>query len=529
MENVIAYITPFLPELLLAAFGSQLLAFGVSRQGKPNIFSWAVIGVLAAIALIGTVIGAPALTFAFGALALMQLLFTLLGDFDRTNMVRYIAIALLIAFAFIGLLVDASGTTPFQGALINDKFSYVAKFVIGISAALALLFSADYLKLEKFDKFEFSILVLYSVLGMSIMVSSNTFLSLYIGLELQSLALYVLAAFNRDSLRASEAGLKYFVLGAISSGLLLYGISLIYGFTGSISYEGVAAVISAGSLTPGVIGGMVFILCGLAFKISAAPFHMWTPDVYEGSPTPVTGFFASAPKFAAMVLIARLLMGPFADMADQWRQVIIVLAVLSMIVGVFGALVQTNIKRLMAYSSIANMGYALVALAAGTAAGVNGMLIFMTIYLVTSIGTFACILQMRLRDGMVEQINDVAGLSKTQPRLAIVFTILLFSLMGMPPLLGFFGKISAFIPAMDAGLTWLVVVALLASVVGAFYYIRLIKTIWFDEADREFVRAVPALRWISAISAAILVIALFLPIVRFPLQKALETAALSLF
>lgn len=480
MANVINFILPFLPELLLAFFASQLLVFGVAKK-------------------------------------------------ERTDIVRWIAIGLLVVYALASLFLGVPGTTAFNGALINDSFSYVAKAILGLSAAAALLFSESYLKSERLDKYEFSVLVLYAVLGMSIMVSSNNLLSLYIGIEMQSLALYVLAAFNRDSLRASEAGLKYFVLGALSSGLLLYGISMMYGFTGSLRFETIGAIVSSGEVSSGVIAGMVFMLCGLAFKISAAPFHMWTPDVYEGSPTPVTGFFASAPKFAAMILIARLLMDPLAGMQDAWQQVIIVLSVASMVVGVFGALVQTNIKRLMAYSSIANMGYALVALAAGTAAGVNGMLIFMTIYLITSIGLFACILQMRIRDGMVEQISDLAGLSKSQPRLAMIFTVLLFSLMGMPPLLGFFGKISAFLPAMDAGLTWLVVLALLASVVGAFYYLRVIKTIWFEEQDRQFVKPAAALSILSGLSALVLAAVLFLPILRGPVQSALGAAAASLF
>ena len=480
MANVLNFILPFLPELLLAFFASQLLVFGVAKK-------------------------------------------------ERTDLVRWIAIGLLVVYALVSLFVGVPNTTAFNGALINDHFSYVAKAIIGLAAAAALLFSQSYLKSEKLDKYEFSVLVLYAVLGMSIMVSSNNLLSLYIGIEMQSLALYVLAAFNRDSLRASEAGLKYFVLGALSSGLLLYGISLVYGFSGSLRFDTIGTIVSSGEVSTGIIAGMVFMLCGLAFKISAAPFHMWTPDVYEGSPTPVTGFFASAPKFAAMALIARLLMDPFGGMHEAWQQVIIVLAVASMIVGVFGALVQTNIKRLMAYSSIANMGYALVALAAGTAAGVNGMLIFMTIYLITSIGLFAAILQMRIRDGMVEQVSDLSGLSKSQPRLAMVFTVLLFSLMGMPPLLGFFGKISAFLPAMDAGLTWLVVVALLASVVGAFYYLRLIKTIWFDEQDRQFVKSANVLNILSAASALVLVAVLFLPPLREPIQSALGAAADSLF
>ena len=361
------------------------------------------------------------------------------------------------------------------------------------------------------------------------MVSANTLLALYIGIEMQSLALYVMAAFNRDSLRASESGLKYFVLGALSSGLLLYGASLIYGFTGSLEFARIAQVITADGATPGIIAGMVFLLCGLAFKISAAPFHMWTPDVYEGSPTPVTGFFAAAPKFAAMALIARLLVGPFGDITTQWQQVIIVLAVLSMFVGAIGALTQTNIKRLMAYSSIANMGYALVALSAGTEAGVKGMLIFMSIYTITVIGIFACILQMRIRNGMVEQISDLAGLSKTNRGLAIVLTIFMFSVMGIPPLLGFFGKFFAFVPAMQAGLTWLVVLALVASVIGAFYYLRLVKIMWGDESEQEFVEAPKTLRGLTVISALLVFPLLLLPMVSIPAQSLISQAAASLF
>ena len=390
------------------------------------------------------------------------------------------------------------------------------------------MFSKSYFQTEKLDRYEYSVLVLYAVLGMSIMVSANSLLSLYIGIELQSLALYVMAAFNRDSLRASEAGLKYFVLGAISSGLLLYGSSLIYGFTGSLEFGRIAEVVSAGT-TPGIIAGMVFLLCGLAFKISAAPFHMWTPDVYEGSPTPVTGFFAAAPKFAAMALIARLVIGPFGDIITQWQQVIIVLAVLSMFVGAIGALAQTNIKRLMAYSSIANMGYALVPLAAGTMAGVKGMLIFMSIYVITVIGIFACILQMRIRNGMVEQISDLAGLSKSNKSLAIILSMFMFSVMGIPPLLGFFGKLFAFLPAMEAGLTWLVVLALIASVIGAFYYLRLIKTMWFEEAENEFVQAPKTLRGLSTISVLLVFPLFLLPFLAVRSQGIIAQAAASLF
>jgi len=470
----------FAPQLLLAVTASLLLGFGVSK------------------------------------------------DKDRSIIVRYIAVGLLVLFAFIGLILGQPTGDAFKGALRVNNYSHYVNMFLGLSAAAALMFSKSYFQTEKLDRYEYSVLVLYAVLGMSIMVSANSLLSLYIGIELQSLALYVMAAFNRDSLRASEAGLKYFVLGAISSGLLLYGSSLIYGFTGSLEFDRIAEVVSTGA-TPGVIAGMVFLLCGLAFKISAAPFHMWTPDVYEGSPTPVTGFFAAAPKFAAMALIARLVVGPFGDIVTQWQQVIIVLAVLSMFVGAIGALAQTNIKRLMAYSSIANMGYALVPLAAGTAAGVKGMLLFMSIYVITVIGIFACILQMRIRNGMVEQISDLSGLSKSNKSLAIILSMFMFSVMGIPPLLGFFGKLFAFLPAMEAGLTWLVVLALVASVVGAFYYLRLIKTMWFDESENEFVQAPKTLWGLSTISALLVFPLFLLPFLAVRSQGIIAQAAASLF
>ena len=452
----------------------------------------------------------------------------LVGDDRQADIMRYVAIAMLVLFALLGFLLGRPQGFAFNGMLRVDDFGHYAKLIIGLGGALALIFSRNYFKTEGLDRFEFSVLMLYAVLGMSIMVSANNLLALYIGLELQTLALYIMAAFNRDSLRASEAGLKYFVLGAISSGLLLYGASLLYGFTGHLDFVGIAAVIEAGGMSVGIVGGMVFMLCGLAFKISAAPFHMWTPDVYEGSPTPVTGFFASAPKFAAMALIARVLFGPLEGAFDQWQQVIAAIAIISMFVGAVGALSQRNIKRLMAYSSIANMGYALVPLAAGTAFGLKGMLIFMTIYVITSVGVFAAILQMRIRNGMVEQITDLSGLSQTNRSMAIVMTVFFFSLMGMPPLLGFVGKLYAFWPAVDAGLWWLVVAALIASVIGAFYYLRVIKTMWFDEPATEFVDAPRSLRWITTGSAVALFLIIFLPFVTIPAQGLLDSAAAAL-
>lgn len=480
------------PEILLAVSASLLLGFGVSKtKNRAPLVRMIAIGILLVYAVLSYLLGSPN-GYSFGVAAM--------SDVPQTS-----------------------------GALIADGFGRFVKFFIGVAAAFSLLLAGNYLEREKLDHYEFSVLTLYAVLGMSIMVSSNNMLALYIGVEMQSLALYVMAAFNRDSLRASEAGLKYFVLGALSSGLLLYGISMIYGFTGSLDFNVIAASIKENGMSAGVVAGMVFLLCGLGFKISAAPFHMWTPDVYEGSPTPVTAFFAGAPKFAAMALIARLVSGPFGDITDQWQQVIIVFAVLSMYIGAIGALRQTNIKRLMAYSSIANMGYALVPLAAGTVAGVRGMLIFMVIYLITVLGVFACILQMRIRDGMVERISDLSGLKDTNRGMAIAMTIFMLSLMGIPWMLGFFGKLFAFWPAVSAGLVWLVVLALVASVIGAFYYLRIIKTMWFDESEQEFVAPAKELGWTSTISAILLAGFLLIPFVATKGQGWIGTAAQSLF
>lgn len=474
-------ISTFLPELFLALSASLLLGFGISKNN------------------------------------------------DRSAIVRYISVGILIIFALMGFVLDRPVGVSFSGLLLNNDYSDFLKCIIGLSAAGALLLTRHYFESEKLDRYEFSVLTLYAVLGMSIMVSANNLLAMYIGIEMQSLALYIMAAFNRDSLRASEAGLKYFVLGALSSGLLLYGASLVYGFTGSLDFETIRASIAVTGPTTGVIAGMVFLLCGLAFKISAAPFHMWTPDVYEGSPTPVTGFFAAAPKLAAMAIIARLLIVPFGDIVGQWQQVIVVLAVLSMVVGALGAIMQSNIKRLMAYSSIANMGYALVPLAAGTIAGVQGMLVFMTIYVITMIGVFSLILQMRLRNGMVEKVSDLAGLSKTNMGMAFALTMLMVSLIGIPPWLGFFGKLYAFYPAVEAGLVWLVVIALVASVIGAFYYLRIIKTMWFDEPEREFIRAPRTVRVISIVSVLLILPLLIIPGIAGTALGFAESAAQALF
>ncbi len=470
-------------------------------------------------------------------LALSAVLLLLVGAFGGgrgVSIVRYASIAALVIFAFAGFIINGQGEA-FKGAFITDDFSHYVKALIGLTAAASLWFSRDWFKSEKLDQFEYSVLMLFAVLGMGVMVSAGNLLSMYVGMEMQALSLYVMAAFNRDSLRASEAGLKYFVLGALSSGLLLYGMSLIYGFTGSLSFSEISAVIGGEEhISAGIVAGLVFMLAGLAFKISAAPFHMWTPDVYEGAPTPVTGFFAGAPKLAALALITRLMTGPFAQAQHSWQQVIIVLAVMSMLIGAFGALTQTNIKRLLAYSSIANMGYALVALASvgaatGGAAGVSGMLIFMSIYLVAIVGTFAAILQMRTREGAVEGIADLGGLSKSNLPLSLILTTLMFSLAGIPFFMGFFGKWFAFAPAFNSGLTWLVVIALLSSVIGAFYYLRVIKVIWFDDQAQEFVKAPRALAVLSAFSATLIFPVLLLPFVTAPTRALIEAAANSLF
>jgi NADH-quinone oxidoreductase subunit N len=423
-------------------------------------------------------------------LVLAALAFLMLGAFAGKKSHGLINLLVVLTLALAAVIAFQTGAkepaTLFGGALRHDGLSQFAKIAALLASAISLLMAHQYLKTENRLTLEFSLLVLFATLGMMIMVSANDMLSLYVGVEMQGLALYVLAASNRDSLRSSESGLKYFVLGALSSGLLLYGISLIYGFTGTTRFDGIAEFAGhSGSI--GLVVGIVFMLCGLAFKISAVPFHMWTPDVYEGAPTPVTAFFATAPKIAAIVLVSRILFGPFQHMFADWQQVVIALSVLSMAIGYFGAIMQTNIKRLMAYSSIANMGYALIAIAAGTEQGLSSLLFYMGLYVITTLGLFACILAMRNTEGMVEELSDLSGLSKSKPGMALAMTLLLFSVAGIPPLAGFFGKYFIFVSAVEANLTWLALYGAIASVVGAFVYLRVIKIIWFDEPETRFV------------------------------------------
>jgi NADH-quinone oxidoreductase subunit N len=463
---------------------------------------------------------APELILAGGAMALLMVGVFSKVDLQAARLVNTATMALfaLAAAAAIWIAPDAP-QTGFGGAFVLDALAVYAKAVIYVVGIAVLMLASKFLERERLAKFEYPVLVTLAVLGLSVMVSANDLIGLYLGLELSSLSLYILAAFNRDSLRASEAGLKYFVLGALSSGLLLYGSSLVYGFAGSTNFDAIATA-AAADPNVGLIFGLVFVISGLAFKISAAPFHMWTPDVYEGAPTPVVAFFATAPKLAAMALLARVLMEPFGPMVDEWRQVVMVLAVLSMGIGAFGALMQTNIKRLMGYSSIGNIGYMLVGLAAGTQAGVWAVLLYMTLYVFAVVGVFGVILSMRRSEGMVERIEDLSGLAKTRPGLGYAMTGLLFSIGGMPPLVGFFGKLAVFIAAVQAGLLPLVVVAALFSAVSMAYYLKIIYMMWMKEPQSEFLPAPAGVMAVTRI-AGIATLAL-MPVVGFLFARVIQ-------
>lgn len=430
----------------------------------------------------------PALPEPFLALAGLALL--MLGVFRQGGSVRPVAYLAVLAFLFAAILATGAGgggrVVTFNGLFVMDAFGVFMKVLTLAAAALAIIMSLGYIEREEMARFEFPVLMLFATLGMMMMISANDLISLYVGLETQSLALYVIAAFRRDNARSSEAGLKYFVLGALSSCMLLYGSSLVYGFAGTTGFDALGKLLAHGHAPTGVIVGLVFIVAGLAFKVSAAPFHMWTPDVYEGAPTPVTAFFAVAPKIAAIALLIRVLVGPFGELVHQWQQVVIAASLLSMLIGAFAAIGQTNIKRLMAYSSIGNIGFALVGLAAGTEEGVRGVLIYMAIYLFMNVGAFAVILSMKAKGKMVEGIADLAGLSKTHPMMAAAMAIFMFSMAGIPPMAGFFSKLYVFLAAVDAGLYTLAIIGVLASVVGAYYYLRIIKVMYFDEPVEVF-------------------------------------------
>jgi len=421
----------------------------------------------------------PELILAGSALVLL-----LWGAYQKkTGPVFTFAAVLALAAAAVAAAIGPLGRA-FNGALIADQWAAFAKVAIFAASAVAIPLSDRWFARRGTARFELSVLIILAALGMSIMVSAGDLISLYVGIELQSLALYILAAFQRDDAKSSEAGLKYFVLGALSSGLLLYGASLVYGFAGSTRFVDIAAAASHGGASVGIVFGLVFLICGIGFKVSAAPFHMWTPDVYEGAPTPIVGFFAGAPKLAAMALFARLLTEAFSGALEQWREVVIIVALLSVLVGSFGGLAQSNLKRLWAYSSIANIGYALVGLAAGGAAGVQSMLVFMVLYTIDVTGFFACLSALSRQGRPMESFDDFAGLMSERPGLALALTAFSLSGLGLPPFSGFFAKFYVFKAALAAGplTTWAAVAALVGSVVAAFYYLRLIKVMWLDPA-----------------------------------------------
>ncbi len=473
----------------------------------------------------GMAILAPEITLAVYAMA--ALIFAVYTGKDRlTPLLTWLTAAVLAGVAlWIGMRAPAA-REAFAGAFIDDGFSRFARITILLAAASVLLIGQDYLTRCRMMRFEYPILVVFSVVGMMMMVSAGDLIALYMGLELQSLALYVLAAMNRDSVKSTEAGLKYFVLGALSSGLLLYGASLAYGFAGSTRFDVLIATVEDGRVPIGLLFGLVFILTGLAFKISAVPFHMWTPDVYEGAPTPVTAFFASAPKMAAMALIARVLFDAFGNAVGDWSQILALLAVLSMLLGAIAAIGQTNIKRLMAYSSIAHMGFALMGLAAGGAGGVQAMLIYMVIYVAMNIGTFAFILSMK-RDG--RPVTEIAALnqySSHAPLKALAVLILMFSLAGIPPMLGFFGKFYVLKAAVEVGLIWLAVIGVIASVIGAFYYLRIVYYMYFGEEGEALDTSMPFVQWLFLMVAAAAM--LFGVVNLFGIEPLAEAAAAAL-
>ena len=435
---------------------------------------------------------APAIPEIFLACAAMGLL--MVGVFrtepEASHLVWPLAVMVLVVALFLLLVDDTDPAVTFGGQFVTDRFAVYLKVLILIGAGLCLMMSPGFMAREGIERFEYPVLALFTTVGMMMMISANSLLALYIGLELHSLPLYVMTAFHRDQTRSTEAGLKYFVLGALASGLLLYGCSLVYGFTGTLSFEGLAESFrtagDGGGVSAGVLIGIVFIAAGLAFKMAAVPFHMWTPDVYEGAPTPVTAFIAAAPKVAAIGLTLRVLYQPFGEWVLDWQQIVVFIAIASMLLGSFAAIGQTNIKRLLAYSGIGHIGFALVGFAAGTQDGVYSVLVYMTIYMIMTIGAFGCVLAMRRHGHPVEGIDDLAGLGRNQPLLAASLAIFMFSMAGIPPLAGFFAKVYVFLAAIRADMVPLAVIGLLASVVGAYYYIRVVKVMYFDEPKEAF-------------------------------------------
>ena len=469
---------------------------------------------------------APELFLAITAMATLLASVFLKGD--RTQELTWAGAASLVLACALVPGTSEGSLAAFGGAFSSDGFSQFGRIAIYLTAGAALLLSQSFFRLEKLLNPEYVVLVLLSSIGMALMVTSTDLIAVYLGVELQSLCVYIMATLNRDSRRSTEAGLKYFVLGALSSGFLLYGASLIYGFTGSTQFTDIAAVAASSTSPVGLTFGLVFFISALAFKVSAAPFHMWTPDVYEGSPTPVTAFLAAAPKLAGMFLFGRVLVQAFPGLIDDWQPVLWLIASSSMVIGALSAIVQTNIKRLMAYSSIGHMGYALIGLTAGSEAGLSGMISYMTIYVVMTLGVFACILTMRRPEGMAENISDLSGLSQTRPGLAIMFTALFLSLAGIPPLIGFFAKFYVFLAAVEEGLIILAIVGVVTSVISTFYYLSVIRTMWMADPTSEFVREQSAAVRLTASGSAVAVVGGIVVLVG-PLAALAAVAARSLF
>jgi NADH-quinone oxidoreductase subunit N len=464
----------------------------------------------------------PEFVLGIGAMALL-----LVGVYRPADTGRYIdgAAVVLLALAGVILAILPPGKlVTFGGSFIVDEFARFLKILALFGSAAAIVMSIDYARREGQERFEYSVLILLSTLGMLMLISAADLIALYVGLELMSLPLYVVAAGHRSSLRATEAGLKYFVLGALSSGMLLYGASLVYGFTGTVSFAGIANAAGQGGI--GLIFGIVFLFAGFCFKVSAVPFHMWTPDVYEGAPTPVTAFFAAAPKVAGMAMFVRTTVMAFPGITSEWQQIVVFVSLASMALGSFAAIGQRNFKRLMAYSSIGHMGFALIGLAAGTSEGVQGVLVYIAIYVTMTLGVFAVILSMRRATGMVESIDQLAGLARTQPTMAFFLAMLLFSMAGVPPLAGFFAKFYVFLAAIKAGLYLLAVLGVVTSVVGAYYYLAIVKLMYFDEPVGKFEQMPYELRVVLAICGLFNIFFFLYPA---PLVGIASAAAQSLF
>ena len=475
----------------------------------PGVYNWG--------------LAAPEIVLACCAMAIL-----LVGVMRRADSVLICSMLAVGALLLTAMLVMSSPDgMAYRNLFGVDGFARFMKLLILLGSSLSIVVALDYNQREGIARFEFPVLILLSTIGMMVMCSATSLMTLYMGLELQSLSLYVLAAFAREELRSAEAGLKFFVLGALASGLLLYGISLSYGFSGTMQFAELGHVLSSPqAASPGLVVGVVFIIAGLAFKLSAVPFHMWTPDVYEGAPTPVTAFMSTAPKVAAIALLLRVLEQPFGQILHQWTGLIVIISLASMILGSLAAIGQRSIKRLMAYSSIGHIGYALVGLAPGTPDGIRGTLIYMVTYVFMSAGVFGCIIAMRRRGRSLELVSDLSGLAKTDPALALAMGVFMFSMAGIPPFSGFFGKLYVFLPAVEAGYWTLAVVGVLTSVVGAYYYLRVVKTMYFDEAQPAFDVRAPSLSFVAGVGAIATTLFFVFPA---PVVTAAQSAAQALF